>query len=373
MKNKKKKVKKKIIFFIIVIILIIVIEIVNPIKLYNKYQLRNLNYNETSVDIILKNGLKKEVLDVGFNKTLDIVFQSNDFNSKYFDIYKKLNYYELDDYTKNVNKLIDKGYSAYDINNILKSANNESLKAFIEKDYIENVSKFLEIDFSILSNLDRYIEYQNKHNIDKELVVIYVNIGLDKNYYEDTTETDKFSYDMLVNKYNGVTKEFVPENLVEVPSEYGKNQKLNEETLKAFIKMSNDCMAETGNKLLVRSGYRDFQEQERTYNSYLKTYGKTYAENYVTHPGFSEHHTGLAIDIKAESSDVFASSKESKWTYFNAYKYGFILRYTKEYENITGIKYESWHFRYVGETIATYIHDNPMTYEEYYIRFLNNK
>ena len=178
---------------------------------------------------------------------------------------------------------------------------------------------------------------------------------------------------MLVNKYHGLSNEFVPENLVDVPSDYGKNQKLNETTLKAFIKMSEDCKAATGNKLLVRSGYRDFQEQEKTYNSYLKTYGKTYAENYVTHPGFSEHHTGLAIDIKAESNDVFANSKESKWTYQNAYKYGFILRYKKTDENITGIKYETWHFRYVGEEIAKYMNEHEMTYEEYYVRFLMTK
>ena len=103
----------------------------------------------------------------------------------------------------------------------------------------------------------------------------------------------------------------------------------------------------------------------------LKSYGKTYTENYVTHPGFSEHHTGLAIDVRAESTDVFADSKESKWAYTNAYKYVFILRYKKSEEKITGIKYESWHFRYVGEEIAKYINENDMTYEEYYVRFLD--
>ena len=370
---KKKKLKKKSIVIIVIIILIIVVEIVNPIKLYNQYQLRNINYNETSIDVILKNNLKKQVLELDYNKTLDIIFQSKDFKVENFDIYKELTYYELEDYTKNVNLLIEKGYNKDEINYILKSADNDSLKEFVKKDYIKDVSKFLEYDFSKLSYIDRYIKYQDEHNIDKELVVIYVNIGLDKKYYEDTTETDKFSYDMLVNKYHGVSEEFVPLNLVDVPSDYGKNQKLNEETLKAFIKMSNDCKAATNYKLLVRSGYRDFEDQEKTYNSYLKTYGKTYAENYVTHPGYSEHHTGLAIDIKAESSDVFANSKESKWTYENAYKYGFILRYKKEFENITGIKYETWHFRYVGEEIAKYLNEHEMTYEEYYVRMLENK
>ena len=370
---KRKKIKKKNAIIVIIIILIVVIEIVNPIKLYNTYLLKNLNYSDTSISSILKFNLKNKVLELPYNKTLDIVFSSKDFKLDNFEIYKELKYYDLTDYTKNINKLIEKGYSKEDINNILKSSKNETLQAFLEKDYIENISSFLEYDFSHLENIDRYINYQNQNNIDKELVVLYVNIGLDKEYYQDTNINNVFSYDMLINKYNGVTEEFVPDNLVDVPSEYGKNQKLNEEALKSFIKMSEDCKAATNYKLLVRSGYRDFSEQEKTYNTYLRTYGKTYAENYVTHPGFSEHHTGLAIDIKAESTDVFASSKESKWAYENAYKYGFILRYKKNFETITGIKYESWHFRYVGETIANYIKDNEMTYEEYYVRFIENK
>ena len=369
----KKKAKKIIVLSIIILIIISILIIINPIKLYNKYQLNNLGYQDASVEVILDNKLKDKVMNLKYNKTLDIICSSGEFISKNIDIYKDIEYKELDNYSKNINILIDKGYNTKEINLILKNANNENLKAFLEKDYMENISKFLEYDFSLLENVDRYIKYQNEHNIDKELVVVYVNIGLDKDFYQDTTETDKFSYDMLVNKYHGVTNNFVPLDLVDVPSNYGKNQKLNETTLKAFIKMSDDCKAATGNKLLVRSGYRDFIEQEKTYNSYLKTYGKTYAENYVTHPGFSEHHTGLAIDVRAESTDVFANSKESKWAYSNAYKYGFILRYQKSAENITGIKYESWHFRYVGEEIAKYIKENDMTYEEYYIRFLNKQ
>ena len=373
MKKKKSKLKKTTFIGLIIVLLIIIIEIVNPIKLYNKYQLKNLGFSDISAENILTNNLKDKVIELGYNKTLDIVLQDKNFNLKNFEIYKDLNYYELNDYTEKINLLIEKGYSTEDINNILKKATDEKLDDLLEKDNIKNISKFLEYDFSKLENIDRYIEYQNKHNIDNELVVLYVNIGLDKDVYTDTTKTNKFSYDMLINKYHGISEDFTPLNIVDVPDSYGKGEKLNEETLKAFIKMSDDCKAETGYKLLVRSGYRDLESQQKTYDTYLKTYGKTYTENYVTHPGFSEHHTGLAIDIKAESAEVFLNSKESKWAYLNAYKYGFILRYKKEYENITGIKYESWHFRYVGEEIATYIHEHEMTYEEYYVRFLENK
>jgi len=368
---KKRKLKKRVIIFITIIVLIILIVIINPIRLYNKYQLQNLGYKESSIESILDNNLKKEVLELGYNKTIDKVLEKNDYNLKYFNNYKSIDYYELDNYTNSINKLLEKGYIIEDINNILKLANNDNFKEFVDKDYIENISSYLKYDFSKLENIDRYIKYKNNHDIEYELAVIYVNIGLDKEYYKDPTLTSKFSYDMLINKYHGVSESFIPENIVDVPNKYGNNEKLNEETLNSFIKMSNDCKASTGYQLFVNSGYRDYESQEKTYNSYLKLYGKKYTEDYVTHPGYSEHQTGLAVDIKAESNTVFANSKESKWVLENAYKYGFIIRYKKEYENITGVKYESWHYRYVGLEIAKYIHDNPMSYEEYVVRFLN--
>jgi len=371
---KKNKLKKRNIIILIIILLVILVEIINPIKLYNKYLLSNLNYDEISVENILANGLKDEVLKIGYNKTLDNVFKSSDFKSKNFSMYSQIDYYDFNNFTLIINTLIDKGYNVEDINNILKSADADSLNTFLDKEYIENVSNYLKYDFSILKNIDRYFNYQKENNVDYELAVIYVNIGLDNNFYEQTNIVTDFSLNMLVNRYNKLNSDFIPDNLETVPSEYSVgSQKLNAEALQAFLQMSKDCKNATGYKLLVRSGYRDYQSQEKTYNSYLQAYGKTYAENYVAHPGYSEHQTGLAIDIKAESKDVFSSSKESKWVYLNAYKYGFILRYKEEYEKITGTKYESWHFRYVGNDIANYVYENNMPYEEYYIRFLNNK
>ena len=87
----------------------------------------------------------------------------------------------------------------------------------------------------------------------------------------------------------------------------------------------------------------------------------------------SYHRKGLAVDIKAESSNTFKGTKENKWLIENAYKYGFILRYTDDTEDITGVKYESWHYRYVGTQIASYLNEHDMTYDEYYIRFLDRR
>ena len=250
---KRKRLKKKNIIIIAVILLILVIEFVNPIKLYNKYQLKNLNYSDTSIDIILEKGLKDQILNHDYNKTLDTILSDKNFDSKNYDIYKELTYYDVKDYTSIVNKLIKKGYNANDINNILKSGNRDDILIFLEKDYLENISDYLKYDFSILNNLDRYLSYKDENNIDNELVVVYVNIGLDKEFYTDTTINDNFSTDMLVNKYIGVSENFVPDNLVTIDSDYAidSRQKGNKEMVDAFIKMSDDCKKEIGYKLMV--------------------------------------------------------------------------------------------------------------------------
>ena len=370
---KKRKLKKKNVIILCIIIVILLIEFINPIKLYNEYVLRNLNYSETSIKTILENGMKDEVLSHEYNKALDVILSSREYKKENHDIYKDLTYDNYDNFSKNVNLLIEKGYDSKEINYIFKTSKKCGLSYILENDYIKDISEYLQYDFAISSYIERYINYQKDNNVDKELAVVYVNIGLDKEFYEDTNIVSTFSTTMLVNKYNGVSEDFIPNDLVTFDQRYAvdKKQKGNEEMVLSFMKMSDDCKEKTGYKLLVRSGYRDYKSQQETYDIYLKTYGKNYAESYVTHAGYSEHQTGLALDIKAESSNTFLGTKESKWLQENAHLYGFILRYANNTEDITGIKYESWHYRYVGVEIATYIYEKDMTFDEYYIRFLD--
>ena len=126
-------------------------------------------------------------------------------------------------------------------------------------------------------------------------------------------------------------------------------------------------------KLVVTSSYRDYEYQEDIYNRYVKSDGKEAADTYSGRPGFSEHQTGLAVDLYNGKTvyTQFESTKEFDWMQENAHKYGFILRFPKDKDNITGYQYESWHYRYVGKEIAQYIHEHDITYEEYYAQFLD--
>lgn len=117
---------------------------------------------------------------------------------------------------------------------------------------------------------------------------------------------------------------------------------------------------------------KESKYQNTLYNNYAKRDGYEAADTYSARPGYSEHQTGLAVDIDngKEYFTNFEKTKEFTWMQENAYKFGFILRFPENKVTETGYQYESWHYRYVGKEIAKYIHDNDLCFEEYYARFL---
>lgn len=127
-----------------------------------------------------------------------------------------------------------------------------------------------------------------------------------------------------------------------------------------------------GLNLLVSSGYRSYSYQTTLYNSYVKSIGQTAADQQSARPGFSEHQTGLAVDVgatnhKCELEQCFADTPEGQWLASNAYLYGFILRYSADKAVVTGYEYEPWHFRYVGIPLATEMYkQNIVTLEEFF-------
>ena len=212
-----------------------------------------------------------------------------------------------------------------------------------------------------------YIDYRNKTKLPIKEVIIRVNIGLNRPFYTNTKETNDKGILTLVNKYNYVKKDYIPYNLIEI-----NNIKINKETYEAFQKMQIDIKKENLNIRII-SAYRSIEYQENLYNNYLKNDEKELVDTYSARAGYSEHHTGLAIDIDNTILDYnkFYLTKEYLWMKNNAYKYGFILRYPMGKEDITGYSYEPWHYRYVGKEIAEYIKKHNSTYEEYYYEFID--
>jgi len=141
----------------------------------------------------------------------------------------------------------------------------------------------------------------------------------------------------------------------------------------AFEEMCSDAKSIN---LVIKavSTYRTKEYQQKLYNDYVKTRGLQYAENYSARPRHSEHETGLAVDVRGGLSayTLFENTEEYKWVKQNAHTYGFIIRYQEDKEDITGYNYESWHLRYVGKDVATYIYEHNITFDEYHAMFLDN-
>ena len=173
--------------------------------------------------------------------------------------------------------------------------------------------------------------------------------------------------DVLVNKNNRLDKDYIPNDLVLLDLKYSNEDKyLRKEAYNSFIKLHNDAL-KLGYKIIVVSAYRSYDYQKKLYEDYVFKGGKSYADKCSARSGHSEHQTGLAIDVMGSNNDynLFSESIEFNWMINNSYKYGFILRYPKDKENITGFKYEPWHYRYVGIKLAKYLYENNLTLEEY--------
>ncbi len=188
----------------------------------------------------------------------------------------------------------------------------------------------------------------------------------------------------MVNKSMFLDEDFAPKNLVKMKSvkldKEGNNTnggvrqvdgtwQLREECAEALVELCDAARAE-GHELYLKSGYRSYYKQAVMYENRVKKYG--YDDGWVTKPGASDHQTGLGCDVVPKKwtdrgmNEDMAQEPETQWMAENCARFGFILRYPEDKEDITEINYEPWHLRYVGVPVATYIMDNGLCLEEFY-------
>lgn len=287
-------------------------------------------------------GIKSLIETINYHKTYEYKFQKLGYTyAEYVDLIKlddtTLNYLLTIDYNKKIPKLIKEKY-------------------FMEK------------------NIKKYISYLDKNDNIKDIIAI-INVGADNKWYENTKKTDLTKdHLILTNKFNYLDNTYNSDNMSKVSKQYsyGDNQWLTNKTYEAFLQMFNAASKE-GLTLIINSSYRSYEEQDEIYSELNSSKGEEYADKIAARPGYSEHQTGMAIDIQTygSTSTTFDQFDEFKWLEENAHKYGFILRYPKGKEYLTGYEYESWHYRYVGTDVAKYIFENNITFDEYYAYYLN--
>ena len=369
MKRRKKRIRKSIYIILILIIIIVLILVFKKDK-YNIKLIDNLNIEInstiTNLDLIKDTSncniiSEEEKIDTSKLGKKDINILIKDKNNKEHNYPISINIVdttipsiEYKDYlTTTLGKKIDL------LENVVVTDNsNEDIDISIEGDY-----SFDKVGTYKLY----YVAKDSSGNVCKKEFTLEVE---DSNMVGNNTDN---IIEFTTSKgFSGITKNgvtyidgvLVVNKTYSLPDDYGNG--LTSTTTNAFYKMQAASKLENLN-IYLSSGFRSYSTQDRIYNNYVARDGKMAADTYSARPGYSEHQSGLAFDVN-QINDTFNDSAEAKWLANNCYKYGFILRYPKGKEDITGYKYESWHFRYVGVELATKLYNNGnwITLEEYF-------
>ncbi len=270
-------------------------------------------------------------------------------------------------------KLLSIGYVQPEIDVLQDKLSSEEMEIILRMDYNEYIDDFLKQKYFIFDNLEKYLAYKkaNKKE-DYSKIVSIINTEANIEWLENERETDVDKEElMIVNRIYSLG-EYEPADLVDIPSKFAYNGvKLSASIVGPLEDLINDGK-KAGYTYVVSSGYRSYASQEKIYKNYENLHGMREADEVVARPGHSEYQTGLTLDFDIYSK-VEGNKLESdayKWLVDNAKNYGFILRHTKDKEDLTLYKASSWKFRYVGEEAAKKMAKENLCFEEYYAYYV---
>lgn len=282
---------------------------------------------------------------------------------------KNINYKKSYEY-----KFIQVGYSKEEYDVISKNIEEKNYDKLLEKKYDKEVIPLVKEKYFMISNLDKYLEYFKENNkAETSDVIKIINTQADIDWIDTEYDTDTSKNElMLVNRLYGLNKDYAPEDIenLSLSISYSGNK-----ISRSIIENINDLInagKQNNYTFVVSQGYRSYEDQEKIYNSMSNSIGQSEADKVAARPGHSEYQTGLSFDLQPYNK-VFENAFESEeynWLKENAYKYGFILRLTKEGEEITKFKPSAWRLRYVGEEAAQKIYEENITFEEYYAYYV---
>lgn len=277
----------------------------------------------------------------------------------------------IDDEAPTINNVKDVTITAGDKIDLLKGVtttdnSKDEISLSISEDSIYDVNKAGTYDIEVIAkdnsnnkSTETFKLIVKEKVIPKEEIVDIPNVP-DVDLSGTTTKGYQINRIDGIYYINGI---LIANKTYALPSTYNPGG-LRSEFNKAFNQMKEAAKAD-GVNIYIISGYRSYSYQKALYDGYVKTYGKALTDTFSARPGNSEHQSGLAADLN-KIDDNFGNTKEGKWLDENASKYGFILRYPKGKQNITGYKYEPWHFRYIGEKASgLYQNGEWTTLEEY--------
>ncbi len=358
---KRKRMKKGIKTIFVLIILICLIT--GGLLIYNNYFKSDTEPVSSEIEKLMQ---EANISKDKYSKTLEFVLLNNIYDESYLDEYSDIEFQDKDNFASILTTFLPLGYSGKEINYITKLSEN-NIDKLSKIDYVD-ISNYYEFSNFDVNKIDRYNSYYEDNDYSYKDVITYVNINLDLPVYTDTTEVaDPNDLLVLVNKYHYLPDGYKPSDLAYLPGAYGNNVPMREVIIEPFKELQAAAEEEIGVNFMPTTAFRDYNFQRTLYNNYVASDGVTAADTYSARPGYSEHQTGLSIDLKntAISGSTRLTDENYEWLSNNAYRFGFIIRFPEDKTNITGYQFENWHIRYVGLDAAKIIYEEDLTLEEY--------
>lgn len=324
--------------------------------------LRKLGYAKATLKAIRENKLQKELLNGNYySPYLEAAINAGTVNRDYLPYYAAVKSddaaLDAEDFLL-ISRLLDHGYEVDQVQNLIGQLNYAELTPLlvfdyqpIEQNYIDDVLKHRETNSPSRFELSGtyYTPYKNALPV---------------------PVTDRT---MLINKTYYLDAAYVPENLVTLSNWYAvPDRQLMQEAAEAMAAWGDGGRA-VGVTFYAISAYRPYETQANVYNSLVASQGQEQADQAGARPGYSEHQSGMAVDLAASNEDdipEFVNTNAYKWVVANCMDYGWILRYPEYKETITGYAFEPWHYRYVGVDLAKAVMDSALTFDEFWMLYL---
>lgn len=358
--RRKFKLRKEVIYALLAIVAVILLFMIP--RYLQTSRLKKLGYKKDEITAIRSQDLAKDLIEHEYySPFLAKSIKEGTLNKDYLSLYTVISEEgSLDEQDFLLyNRLLDRGYTEEQLLNLFKSLYRFEMTPLLVFDYQIIETKYID---DCLANREK-----NSKN----------HFELTNNYYThytntiETPDADKTS--MLVNKTYYLSSSYRPQNVVTLSRVYAaEGKELAGEAATAFEAFA-DAGRNVGVTFFVTSAYRSYEAQEELHQLYVNSYGEEWADERSARAGFSEHQTGLTVDIAATNEDDkkdFEDTLAYQWTSTNCHDYGWIIRFPKGKEQITGYIFESWHYRYLGKELATAVVNSGLTYDEFYCLYL---
>jgi D-alanyl-D-alanine carboxypeptidase len=346
-------------------------------ELQRAARLQHLNYSQETETFVKQNDLTEVILEKpGRSDFLDAAVLAGVADAEDLNAYFQIPLLARKDYVQTVDQLLDSGYSPAEINCLYSRLPDDKVNLIADGARQDIYVEMVSLPYFNPDSLPQYIAYAMQHpDFTAQQAVTFVELDLDSVVYENAVVVENpYDIDVLLTKHRRLPDDFVPKGLREVDAAYNPYEELlTDEAAEAFEAMAL-AAEEEGIYLYIGSAYRSIPEQEAVYYEYVDLLGYEGAELRAAHPTYSEHHTGLAVDIWDMYDAAIAEGMEEwGWVDAHAWEYGFIQRYTPGNEGITEYQAESWHYRYVGKELAAAVRRSGLTLDEYLIRKIRSE